>query len=243
MADKAPGGMRRGNRSRRGRKSPEKPKPDLAPEPEVEEQAPEAPEAMRASGTHAVMRDDAPPAQEPQASPDDDPRARLESFLTRVIPDVDTVSFRDIAGEEHRANVLLPARVQFRVARRWRSIYDQIDVEDVKRMRDEGIDFQQVIVQILTRLVAEDGEVEELLYWTFGIIHPQAVRSAFAGPAGELAEVMASLDDDEAPSELGAGDAFPMEEMILAIVPFSLRIIQRAMSAMKANSQENAPTA
>jgi len=161
-------------------------------------------------------------------------RAQLLQWLERVLPENKTITFEDLAGVTHEATIRLPARRQFAVARRWNAVTKELDVGKVQSLMSGGDEFIDALLKLLTAVVAEDRKVEELLYWTFTLLHPVAVKHALSGEAGKLAEESAGewLGDDTVGAKPDAGDVFATEEMISAILPFSTTILRRVFTIL-----------
>lgn len=192
------------------------------PEPsEANEETPEEPEPETGRWSRRGRRkvSEGKPAE-------DNP---VVDLLARAVPEIDSVSFYDISGTEYKVPVLLSARRQVQIARRWKSFAADFGGDDLKLTAENLSD---LLMDAVLDLVEEDGEIYDLLVETFEAIHPHAINAARSGKAGQG---LASLDPDwlegDAPAVLPADELFPLEEMALSIIPFSVRIVRRITGA------------
>jgi len=169
-----------------------------------------------------------PAASTAPPAPDEEMEEGILEWLERAMPDVSSVTFSDISGTEHTAATLLPARSQFAIARSWKQVLDQVPASDMAVIRSGEADYISLILRMIMKAVAEDEEIENLLYQTFERIHAPAIRAAREGLAGEIFVSVSDPTDDAQPWTPEGADLFSAEEMVASIIPFSFRIIQRA---------------
>lgn len=143
--------------------------------------------------------------------------AQLRDLLATLVPP-ETLELRDAFGNTHLTRSALPARSQIKVMQQleklWQLEMDGVSVGDLTGVAG--------ITQLFMGL-ASNEDVLDSLSKAFDCAHPAAIKTA----------KISALEQGVPESECSqAADLFPVEEIIAGLLPFFMRLANRAMELM-----------
>jgi len=143
--------------------------------------------------------------------------SQLRELLATLVPP-ETLELKDAFGNTHLTRSALPARSQIKVMQQleklWQLETDGVSIGDVSGVAG--------VTQLLLGLAANE-DVLNSLSQAFGCAHPSAIKTA------KLSAIEEGVPESECSH---AADLFPVEEIIAGLLPFFIRLANRAMELM-----------
>lgn len=143
--------------------------------------------------------------------------ANLRNLLATLVPP-ETLEIQDAFGNKHLTRSTLPARSQIKVMQQleklWQLSLNGDNVSDLSGVSG--------VTQMLIGLAANEDVLDSLSN-AFACAHPAAIKTA------KLSALESGLSESECSH---AADLFPVEEIIAGLLPFFIRLANRAIELM-----------